>query len=308
MSAGVVAQRRRPWSQRLTPYGLIAPGMIMLVLLFGVPAVYNVWLALHEVTPYDALGDGAWVGLKNFTAVLTDPTTLLSLKNTVLWLTLATVAIRLVVGLGIALLLQATVLRRLRLLGIARTMVLIPWMIPPTVAVAAWRWLLDGQSGLLNQLLVRWSVIDQGIPFLAQTSTVWWCVTAIITWRELPFVIIVLMAGLQAIPHDQYEAASIDGSSGLRTLWHITLPNLRPVMAVVALMITIQSFNNFVYVWLTTGGGPGTYTQVLATQLYSTAFVDNELGRGAAIGLVMSVCMIVFSLIYLGVLQRRDRT
>lgn len=280
----------------------------MLVLLFGVPAVYNVWLALHEVTPYDALGDGAWVGLKNFTAVLTDPTTLLSLKNTVLWLTLATVAIRLVVGLGIALLLQATVLRRLRLLGIARTMVLIPWMIPPTVAVAAWRWLLDGQSGLLNQLLVRWGMIDQGIPFLAQTNTVWWCVTAIITWRELPFVIIVLMAGLQAIPQDQYEAASIDGSSGLRTLWHITLPNLRPVMAVVALMITIQSFNNFVYVWLTTGGGPGTYTQVLATQLYSTAFVDNELGRGAAIGLVMSVCMIVFSLIYLGVLQRRDRT
>lgn len=303
-----VLSRRRPWRIRVTPYALIAPGLIMLVLLFGVPAVYNVWLSLHKVTPFDALGDGPFVGWQNFRAVLSNPLTALSVKNTVLWLTLLTVTLRLVLGLAIALLLQARVLRRLRLLGLCRTLVLIPWMIPPTVAVAAWRWLLDGQSGLLNQLLLRWGLIDQGVPFLAQTSTVWWCVIVIITWRELPFVIIVLMAGLQAIPTDQYEAASIDGAGAVRSLLHVTLPNLRPVLGVVALMITIGSFNNFVYVWLITGGGPGTYTQVLATQLYSYAFVDNQLGRGAAIGLVMSACMIVFALAYLGLLQRRERT
>ncbi len=306
MSTAVI-QRRRPWRRQATPYALLAPGMIMLVLLFGVPAVYNVWLSFHEVTPYDALGDGPWVGLRNFTHVLSDPQTLLSLKNTVFWLTLSTVVVRLAVGLGIALLLQAGVLRRLHLVGVARTMVLIPWMIPPTVAVAAWRWLLDGQSGLVNRVLLNLGLIDQGIPFLGQTNTVWWCVSAIVTWRELPFVVIVLLAGLQAIPHDQYEAAAIDGAGGARSLRHVTLPNLRPVLSVVALMITISTFNNFVYVWLTTGGGPGTYTQVLATQLYSAAFVDNQLGRGAAIGLVMTACMLVFALIYLGMMQRRDR-
>ncbi len=303
-----VAVRRRPWRTRLTPYGLVAPGMIMLALLFGVPAGYNIWLSLHEVTPYDALGDGPFVALSNFAAVLADPQTPLSLGNTVFWLTLLTVALRLVAGLGIALLLHAKVLRRLRLLGLCRTLVLIPWMIPPTVAVAAWRWLLDGQSGLVNQLLLRLGLIEQGIPFLGQTSTVWWCLTAIITWRELPFVIIVLMAGLQAIPTEQYEAAAIDGAGGVRALAHVTLPNLRPVLGVVGLMITIGSFNNFVYVWLTTGGGPGTFTQVLATQLYSYAFVDNDLGRGAAIGLIMSACMVVFALVYLGLLQRRERS
>ncbi|NIK61987.1 carbohydrate ABC transporter permease [Kribbella shirazensis] len=297
--------RRRSPSGALTPYGLIAPGLTILILLFAVPAAYNIWLSLHDVTPYDALGDGTFVGAGNFRSILTNPLTFDSLKNTVLWLTIATVVIRLVLGLGIALLLQAPVLRRLRLLGIARTLVLIPWMIPPTVAVAAWRWLLDGQAGLLNQLLMRLGLIDQGVPFLGQTSTVWWCVVAIISWRELPFVIIVLMAGLQAIPQDQYEAAAIDGAGRFRTLWYVTLPNLRPVLGVVALMITIGSFNNFVYVWLTTGGGPGTYTQVLATQLFTAAFVDNQLGSGAAIGLLMSACMVVFTLFYLGVLRRR---
>jgi multiple sugar transport system permease protein len=297
--------RRRSPSGALTPYGLIAPGLTILILLFAVPAAYNIWLSLHDVTPYDALGDGTFVGAGNFRSILTNPLTFDSLKNTVLWLTIATVVIRLVLGLGIALLLQAPVLRRLRLLGVARTLVLIPWMIPPTVAVAAWRWLLDGQAGLLNQLLMRLGLIDQGVPFLGQTSTVWWCVVAIISWRELPFVIIVLMAGLQAIPHDQYEAAAIDGAGRFRTLWYVTLPNLRPVLGVVALMITIGSFNNFVYVWLTTGGGPGTYTQVLATQLFTAAFVDNQLGSGAAIGLLMSACMVVFTLFYLGVLRRR---
>jgi multiple sugar transport system permease protein len=306
MSGSRVLRRRGP-SGALAPYGLIAPGLTILLLLFAVPAAYNIWLSLHDVTPYDALGDGTFVGTGNFRSILTDPLTLSSLKNTVLWLTLVTVAIRLVLGLGIALLLQAPVLRRLRLVGLSRTLVLIPWMIPPTVAVAAWRWLLDGQAGLLNQLLLRAGLVDQGVPFLGQTSTVWWCVVAIISWRELPFVIVVLMAGLQAIPQDQYEAAAIDGAGRFGTLRYVTLPNLRPVLGVVALMITINSFNNFVYVWLTTGGGPGTYTQVLATQLFTAAFVDNKLGSGAAIGLLMSACMVVFSVFYLGVLQRKAK-
>lgn len=297
---------RAPLATRLTPYGLVAPGLVMLALLFGLPALYNGWLSLHEITPYDALGDGEFVGADNFAAAFANPLTATSVGNTVFWLTLATVVIRLVLGLGLAVLLQQPVLRRLRLLGVARTAVLIPWMIPPTVAVAAWRWLLDGQTGIVNQVLLRLGLIDQGMPFLAQTSTVWFCIVAIITWRELPFVVIVLMAGLQSISPDQYEAAAIDGAGGWRSFRHITLPGLRPVLVVITLMITIGSFNNFVYVWLTTGGGPGTYTQVLATQLYTTAFIDNDLGGGAAIGLLMTGCMVIFAVAYLFATNRKD--
>ena len=149
-------------------------------------------------------------------------------------------------------------------------------MIPPVVAVASWKWLLDANSGVLNQVLVQTGLIDNGIPFLAQTSTVWWSVVAILVWRELPFVVIVLMAGLQGIPKEQYEAASLDAVNRWQSFRYITIPNLRPVLTVIVLMTVIQTFNNFVYVWLATGGGPGTYTQVLATQLYSAAFVIEQ--------------------------------
>jgi multiple sugar transport system permease protein len=294
--------------KRATPYALLAPGLVLLSLLFGIPAIYNLWLAFHTVTPYDAAGEGVWAGFSNFVTVLTDPAILLSLRNTALWQTLLTVVARIVLGLGIALLLQARVLRRLHILGVLRVGVLVPWMVPPTVAVAAWQWLLDGQNGLFNRLLLRAGITDDVIPFLADVRTAWWSVATIITWRELPFVIIVLMAALQAVPGEQYEAAALDGAGAIKSFWHVTLPSIRPVLSIAALMITIGTFNNFIYVWLSTGGGPGTFTQVLATQLYTAAFIDNSLGVGAAIGLLMTACMIIFAAIYLGLTRREGQS
>ncbi len=291
---------------RRQPYVLLAPAMLVMALLFLFPAVYNVVLAFQRLSPYDAPGDAVWVGLQNFRDVFTDPQTGRSAFNTVFWLTGVTVAIRLVAGMALALLLQSPVLERWKLRGVCRTLVLVPWMIPPVVAVASWKWLLDANSGVINQVLVQAGVIDNGIPFLAQTSTVWWSVVTILVWRELPFVVIVLMAGLQGIPKEQYEAASLDAVNRWQSFRFITIPNLRPVLTVIVLMTVIQTFNNFVYVWLSTGGGPGTYTQVLATQLYSAAFVSNSLGEGAAIGLLMSAVMAVFALVYLRVTSRQE--
>lgn len=305
------AQRPAPWRwqrlrRRALPYGLVAPGMLLLLLLFGVPTVYNVALSFQRITPYDAVGGGEWIGWRNYVDVITSPLTATSAVNTVVWLTLVTVIVRLVAGLGIALLLSSDVLRRYKVTGVARTAVLIPWMIPPTVAVAAWKWLLDGRAGIINRILQDLGVIDAPIAFLADTSTVWPSIAAILVWRELPFVVIVMIAGLAGISREQYEAASIDGAGWWRTLGSITLPNLRPVLGVITLMITIGSFNNFIYVWLSTGGGPGTFTQVLATQLYSYGFIDNDLGRGAAVGMLMTAVMAIFALAYLAMLQRKD--
>lgn len=293
-------------SARRQPYVLLTPALVVMAVLFLFPAVYNVVLSFQRLTPYDAPGDAVWVGLQNFRDVFADPQTGRSALNTVFWLTAVTVVIRLVAGMGLALLLQSAVLERWRLRGLCRTMVLVPWMIPPVVAVASWKWLLDANSGVLNQVLMGTGLVDNGIPFLAQPSTVWWSVVAILVWRELPFVVIVLMAGLQGIPKEQYEAASLDAVNRWQSFRFITVPNLRPVITVVVLMTVIQTFNNFVYVWLATGGGPGTYTQVLATQLYSAAFVSNSLGEGAAIGLLMSAVMAVFALVYLRVSGRQE--
>ncbi|MFC5826056.1 carbohydrate ABC transporter permease [Nonomuraea insulae] len=288
------------------PYALTLPALIVIGALFAFPSVYNVILAFQELTPYDTPGDAVWVGLENFASIFTDPEIGSAAINTAFWLTAVTVAIRLVLGMALALLLQSPVLHRWGLRGVCRTLVLVPWMVPPVVAVACWKWIFDANTGVLNQFLVGTHILSEGVPFLAQTSTVWWSVIAIIVWRELPFVVVVMMAGLQSIPKEQYEAAAIDSAGRRQTFLHVTLPNLRPVITVVVLMTVIQTFNNFVYVWLSTGGGPGTYTQVLATQLYSAAFVANSLGEGAAIGMVMTALMAVFALVYLRVTSDRE--
>lgn len=292
--------------ERLQPYLLTTPALVIVALLFLFPSIYNVVLAFQSLSPFQAPGDADWVGWRNFSRVIADPQFGGAAFNTVFWLTLVTVVLRLIFGIALALALHSPILRRWKVRGLARTMALLPWMVPPVVAVAAWRWILDGNSGVLNQTLESLGLIDSGIPFLAQTSTVWWSVIAIIVWRELPFAVMVLLAGLQSIPDEQYEAASLDGAARWRQFLSVTLPNLRPVLTVVVLVTVIATFNNFVYVWLTTGGGPGAYTAVLATELYSTAFFANNLGGAAAIGLIMTAIMAVFAVLYMRATFKED--
>jgi multiple sugar transport system permease protein len=303
-TTSAVRAARRP--ARLEPYGLVAPAMLVLALFFAGPAVYNIALSFQELSLFDLGREGRWVGLANFAEVLSDPAIGRAFVNTALPQTVVTVAVRLVLGLLLALLLNATVFRRWRLGWLVRSLVLIPWVTPPVVAVAAWKWLLDARYGAVNQMLVGLGIIDQGIPFLARTSTVWGAIETMLIWRELPFVIITFLAALQSIPKELKEAARIDGASELQIQLKVVLPMLKPVISVVALLTTIWTFNNFVYVWLATRGGPGTYTQVLATQMYTASFVDYRMGVGAAIGVVMSAIMFLFALTYF-FLQSRQR-
>ena len=232
------------------------PALGILALFFLGPALYNVFLSFQNISLFDMAKGGEWVGLGNFAKLLGDPLTGLALKNTVLWLTISTVVLRVSFGLLLALLMNAKVMQRKWLAGLARSLVLIPWVTPPVVAVAAWQWLLHARYGAINQILMQLDVLQQGIPFLARTSTVWWAIVAIVVWRELPFVVISLLAGLQSIPAELYEAARIDGASeGAVRILHPAVP--APGLAVVMLLTTIWTFNNFLYVWLTTRGGPG---------------------------------------------------
>lgn len=300
LGSGAASRRaaRRKLGRRAEPYALLLPALAVLGLFFGGPAVYNVLLSFQRVSLFDLGSGGEWVGFANFGELIRDPLTAAALKNTTVWLTFATVSLRLVLGLALAVLLNASVFRRWHLSGLTRSLLLIPWVTPPVVAVAAWKWLLDARYGAVNQLLIEAGLIDEGIPFLAQVSTVWAGVDAMLVWRELPFVVISLLAGLQSIPEDVSEAARVDGASEARIFGSITLPLLRPVLAVVALLTTIWTFNNFAYVWLATRGGPGDYTQVLATRVFGAAFVDYRIGMGAAIGVLMSAIMLLFAVAY----------
>ncbi|MBW7883535.1 MAG: sugar ABC transporter permease [Caldilineaceae bacterium] len=291
---------------RAEPYLLLLPALLILFFFFLWPALYNFILSLQSISLFELAKGGKWVGVRNYVEMVQDPLTRLTLTNTIFWLTLMTVGLRLVLGLGFAQLLNNAALTRWRLMWLARALVLIPWVTPPVVAVAAWKWMLHPRFGAVNQILLQLGLIDEGIPFLVKTSTVWWAIVAIVVWRELPFVIISLLAGLQSIPQDLYDAARVDGASELRVYRHVTLPLLRPVLVVITLLTTIWTYNNFVYVWLTTQGGPGNFTHVLATQMYTEAFTNYRLGYGAAVGVLMSVTMLLFSIVYFVTVFKRS--
>src|SRR5699024_9461721 len=150
-------------SRSLQPYLLSTPALLVIALLFLVPSIYNVVLAFQELSPYQPAGDGEWIGLENFTGLLTSGDLGNAVFNTVFWLTLMTVVLRILAGLALALALQSPILRRWKLRGFSRTVILIPWMVPQVVAIAAWRWILDGNSGVLNQVLSGLGLVDGGI-------------------------------------------------------------------------------------------------------------------------------------------------
>ncbi|HUX12739.1 MAG TPA: sugar ABC transporter permease [Spirochaetia bacterium] len=299
-------QRRRLSKHLMIRYGYIVPSLAVLLLFFFSPAAYNIWLSFQKISLFQLKRGGTFVGVDNFVSLFGSPEFWLSLWNTVFWLTLVTVALRMVLGLVLALLVDARGLKRWRLSGLARSMLLIPWVTPPVVAVAAWQWLLHPRFGAVNQILSGLHLTEQGIPFLVQTSTVWPAIVLILVWREVPFVAISVLAGLQSVPEELYESARVEGANSVQTLLRITLPLLRPVLTVVTLLITIWTFNNFLYVWLSTRGGPGNFTQVLATLMYTESFVKYELGYGAAVGVTMTLIMLVFSAVYLRSVFRQN--
>jgi multiple sugar transport system permease protein len=224
------------------------------------------------------------------------------------WLTAVTVALRLVLGLAFALMVNSVILGKLRVRWLARSLVVIPWAVPPVVAVVLWRFLLDPQDGAINQLLEGSGLIETGIPVLQQVQTVWIGIQAIVVWRELPLVVLTFLAGLQAIDPQQYEAAEVDGASWVQRLFHITIPNLRGSIGVIALLTTIWTFNNFVYVWLSTKGGPGVYTEVLGTAIYREAFVNFDVGTASALSMLATFIMAIFAVVYFITVYNRKGT
>jgi multiple sugar transport system permease protein len=291
----------------LEPYALVLPAILVLAFFFAGPALYNIALSFQNVSLFDLGQSNEWVGFANFVAVLTGGGLAAAFFNTAVMQTLITVVLRLLFGLGLAILLNADVFKRWQLGWLVRSLVLIPFVTPPVVAVAAWKWLLDPRYGAVNQLLLSLGLIERGIPFLSRTSTVWAAIDAMLIWRELPFVVITFLAALQSIPKELKESARIDGASEFQIHTRIVLPMLKPVIAIVTLLTTIWTFNNFVYVWLATRGGPGDYTQVLATKMYTVSFVDYRVGEGAAIGVLMSIIMFIFAFGYLVVLSRKGK-
>ncbi len=285
---------------------MLVPTFFFLICFYLYPTLYNLNNSFTDLSLFGMKKGGEWIGLENYLELLTSRDFRNVLFNTVIWLTVVGVTVRIVLGLALAFLLTSRTIRKYRLQTISRVLLLVPWATPPIVAILIWRWMLDPRVGAINEALMTLGLISQPIAFLATANFVWPALITIITWNTLPLVTLTFMASLQSLPDELVEAAEVDGASRLQVMRFVYLPHLKPAIIVMVLMSTFWTFNNFVYVWLTTGAGPGLYTNVMATEVYIKGFIEGRLGYSSAVGVVMAAIMTAFGIIYLRVIAQRE--
>lgn len=286
------ALRWRP-GERLG-YGLVAPVVLALLAITAFPLVYNLWNSLHNYNLYYPTAGNPYVGAHNYQRAFSQPGLLGALGHTVAY-TAVSVAVEVSLGLGIALLLN----RPLRGRGIARTLILLPWAVPTVVAATVWKTLLDPQTGGLDYVLGLLHLPGAHTAWLGSGAmTSWASILMVDSWQTIPFVAIILLAGLQGIPRDLYEAAEVDGARRWHVFTGITLPMLRPALLVVLVFRTLSAFMIFDLVYALTRGGPGTSTQTVAYLDYNTLLVNTDFGLGGAISVVMVAAGLLIALVY----------
>lgn len=280
--------------QALAGMLLAAPAVLAILVFIAYPVLDGIRLSFTNLYLLRGPEIADFVGLQNYATFLDDPKFPLYVRNTALWV-VGCIASQFVLGLTLALLLN----RRMRFRGAYRALAIVPWVMPPVVAGIVWRWIFNAQWGILNGLLLSLGLIAQPLNWLSDTTLVWVSVLAVALWKSVPFWYVNLLAGLQVIPRELYEAARIDGAGAWAAFWHITLPMLRPVIAVLLLLETIWRANDFAMIWVLTEGGPGDTTMTMAPLVYATSFKYYRMGLGAAEGVLLMLVMLVFAVIYL---------
>jgi len=283
--------------KHLPGYLFILPALAVMSLLILYPLYQTFFLSLYREIRFQEL---SFIGLGNFVEVITSDYFVKILLNTLVW-TGGTVIFQFLVGLGVAVLFNAG-LRGTRLVS---SLVLIPWVTPGVIAAVIWKWMYHPLYGVLNEIMVLSHLLPTYKPWLADPHLALLSIVVAAIWKGFPFSMVMLLAGMKAIPQELYEAAEVDGASGLARFLHVTLPLLAPVFKITILLTTIWTFNYFDLVYAMTGGGPGRSTEILATQIYKLAFDDWRFGVASSLAVIMFAILAVFTLIYAWVLQRR---
>ncbi|MGW0062639.1 carbohydrate ABC transporter permease [Streptosporangium sandarakinum] len=287
---------------------MVAPVIVVTAVLIGWPLVRGVYLSLTDATEATmgrTIGVNVipstyeFVGLGNYVDILTSGVFWEKLAWTVIW-TVACVALHYGIGLGLAMMLN----RRLRFRSFYRLLLILPWAIPGFVAAFIWRYLYNSDFGVINAMLRAAGL--GGVGWLDDPTTAKIAVIAVNVWVGVPFMMVALLGGLQSIPAELYEAAEVDGATPMQRFRHITIPGLRTVSSTVVLLGTIWTFNMFPLIFLITGGGPGSATEILVTYAYREAFTGiRNYSGSAAWGVIILLLLVVMALVYRRALRRQ---
>jgi multiple sugar transport system permease protein len=281
--------------ERLTGYLYLLPVAFCLVGTIVVPILKAMHMSLYHhvlIKPQEY----GFIGLGNYARLLHDETFWLTLWNSFVWV-FGSVSLQFVGGFAAALLLHQSFRGR----AFVRTVTLLPWIVPGVVVALVWEWLYQPNYGVLNDVLIRLGWLHERVAWLSDPTLAMPAVIATNVWRGVPFFAIMLLAGLQAIPDDVYEAARVDGAPILQRFLHITLPLLRPIIVVATATRVIWTFNYADLIFVMTSGGPANATQITSTYTLLMAYSNLDFGYAATLSVVLLVIMLVFTVLYLRV-------
>jgi ABC-type sugar transport system permease subunit len=278
-------------------YALVTPAMLLVLGFVMYPVAEVVRLSFTNTSLL--VGRSDFVGLQSYQRIIADPLFDTVVRNTAQWVFLGT-ALTVLLGLGVGYFLSFSY----RVNRLLRASILIPWLLPAVVSVAAWRWMYSAEEGVINDILKRLGLIERGIPWLGDPSLVIPALIVVAVWRLLPFGSLVVSAAVQGIPNSYLEAATIDGANGWQKFRYIVLPELTYPLTVIGILALIWNMNDLITVWGSTQGGPADASQILSTWIYSVGFNSFRFGLSSALSVINFTLLLIASIGYLLVLRR----
>lgn len=294
-------RRRRFRASALGPYGFVGPAALLIIVLMVAPIVIVIGYSLLNNVITEP--DPHFVGLDNYIALFTDGDFLTAIGNTAVF-TVTSVVAHMVIGITFAMLLNSKLLAGWAR-SILRVVFILPWLFTAAIIAILWRLLLD-PHGVINFLLEQLHVIQTGVPWFGSPGTAMLAVVVMNIWSGYPFFMLSLLAGLQGIQAELYEAARVDGASGVQSFFNVTIPQLRPIIIAMAMLDLLWTTQQFALIWLTTGGGPINVTEMLSTFTYKAAFSNYEFSTASAAAVVLLAFSLVVAFFYVRAQRRAD--
>ncbi|MBC7477789.1 MAG: sugar ABC transporter permease [Pseudorhodobacter sp.] len=284
-------------------YMYVAPAMLVMLIVIAYPVWFTIDMSFYKTPPSLQLRDRTFVGLSNYTKILTTASFWAVTWNTIIW-TFACTFFSFLLGLCAALALH----REFKGRGVLRALLLIPYVVSAVAASYVWKWLYHSDFGVFGALSVQLGITDKPINFLDNLYTALPSLIVVNIWREFSFAMIMLMAGLQTVPEQLLRAAQVDGANSWQRFWHITFPHLKGVSMVTILLLMVANFNSFIVPWIMTGGGPAGASDIWITQIYQIAFGRQNWGLASAYSVILFVVMMGLGYFYVKALTRGDES
>ena len=284
---------------KLTPLFLIGPVYLLIMLFIAYPVIEIVRISFtswHFLIP----NSDKFVGFATYVDVLQDSLFHKILGNTLLWMLMGTTfSLMLGTAIGYFLSFDFPINR------ILRAVIILPWILPPVVSATIWQWMLNGNYGVINDILMRLQLIEKGVPWLSQTSTAFLAVNMILVWKNVPLVALLLSAAFQGVPNEMLEAAKIDGATAWQRFWRIIFPYIQGIFASVAVIVSIWCIQQFTIIWIATQGGPVNATHILPTYIYQMFIQNYQFGKLGVLSIFNLFILIAVAAVYLRLFRKQ---